>query len=269
MIIKRTMTFLLLLLLCIRNGQNLEINNVNYEKNELKKTVTITKVDGQESFIKIIAPMSRVHDEEYGLLHQFPGVASNIVFPKVSNNSALDVLLNNGDLASFTVDRVYANFHIHKQRLIYGQMYAFALTDFSLANKIYLGAPVFRENRLISVITCRHNDYKNGLVIFPITGIRPEKLVSGQMNFDKSVSFHKFLQGMSVYGTKQLPYVGDSSFMLKRYALTVDQNKNTYRDLPRNINVFYNDHEIVITLSEGEYEIDRVRFDGPLISYNT
>ncbi|AGR57032.1 P26A [Choristoneura occidentalis alphabaculovirus] len=240
------------------------INNVLYTVNDTQKTIAVKQVDDKPAFIQVIPPQSFTkNQEELDMLHHFPGVASNVMFPRIANNTKLTVLLNNGSLATITVDRVYTNFHSHKNRMVYGQLYSFALSNFSLANQIYIGAPIFEKERMVSVITARHEDYKNKLVIYPVTGISARGLVSGQINFDLQILTQKLLEGSSVYGKMQLPYKA-----LKDYAISTNRNKNLFKGLPRNVAVFYNERDITIALVEGEFEIDRIRLSGPLILRN-
>ncbi|AIU41249.1 p26-1 [Sucra jujuba nucleopolyhedrovirus] len=250
------------------------INNVRYTIDHLTKTIDIHNVNDSNVNIVIVPPHSVASRREHNLdnFHQFPGVASDIVFSGVKKNDVIHVLLSNGVLYRTTSDRVYTNFHVDKHRMIYGQLPTFATDDFSLADKIYIGAPIFRNGKLASVITCRFDDYKNGLVLFPVSGVRTQDLVSGQIHFDESVFVKKLLPDMSVYGRKQLPYRQNndlqnhtSTLNVKRFALAATNNRQMYRDWPRSVVVFYNDRNIFISLVEGEFEINRVRFSGPLI----
>ncbi|ACF05322.1 P26 [Adoxophyes orana nucleopolyhedrovirus] len=253
---------LLCLALIATPGTALTVNNVEYTINHLEKTITVTQVDEKTCIIKTFPPLGSTGDqEEYDMLHHFPGVATSVLFPSIKNNSMLSVLLNDGTTFSAVADRVYTNFHSHKKRMVYGQLLSFAIEDFNLANKIYIGAPIFLNNKLISVVTARHDNYKEGWVIYPVTGIRPDNLVSGQFNFDNQIIVTQFVKGMSVYGKRQLPYMA-----LKRYAINTSANKKLYRNMPRSVAVFYNDQDITIALVEGEYEIDRIRLNGPLLA---
>ncbi|AIZ48696.1 p26b [Agrotis segetum nucleopolyhedrovirus B] len=175
------------------------------------------------------------------------------------------VQLGNGVLYQTRASRVYTNFHTHKNRMIYGQLRTFAVDDFEIASQIYIGAPIYLNYKLVSVVTCRFDDYEAGLVMFPVTGIRSRGLVSGQFNIDDRVIVQELRPNMSVYGRQQLPY--DSAHMsVKKFALSTNANRLAYRDLPRAVAVFHNEREITMALVEGEFEVDRLRFDGPLIT---
>jgi Nucleopolyhedrovirus p26 protein len=239
--------------------------NVNYTVNHLTQTTQIMTVDDEKVFIRTIPPHGYTTGaDEYSVVHQFPGVATQIMFPAVSRSDDLYVLLNNGVLFRTQATRVYANFHVHKNRLIYGQLLTIAVDDFSIAAKIYVGAPIFRDKKLVSVVTCRYDDYTAGLALFPVSGVRPRGLVSGQYMFDDRVIVQELRAGNSVYGRQQLPY-NSAKASVKNFALATVSNRQAYRDFPRSVCVFYDDNAITLTLVEGEFEMERVRFDGPLI----
>ncbi len=247
--------------------ENITKYNVDCVLDKTNKKMQVISINGKPVHIEVIPP----HGETDGhdtltLLHQFPGVATEVVFPAINNaDDSLHVLLNNGALALVQPTRVYTNFHKHQGRFIYGQLRTFVIDDFSLAEKIYIGAPIFLNKKLVSVVTCRYDDYDAGLVMFPVTGVRPKGLVSGQFEYDNEVLVQSLKPNMSVYGKRQLLYT--SQFMgAKRFALTTSANRLSYRDLPRSVAVFHNEKEIIITMTEGEFEINRVRFDGPIVT---
>ncbi|AOL56739.1 P26a [Chrysodeixis includens nucleopolyhedrovirus] len=246
--------------------------NVEYSVDENEKKIRVVAVDGKTVRIETVRPHSDTNDIKtaddqlpLSALHHFPGAVSEIVFPAIDNsNDSLMVLLNDGILLKVEPTHIYTNFHKHDNRLIYGQLRTFAVDDLWIAEKIYIGAPIFFNNRLVSVVTCRYDDYDAGIVLFPVSGIRPKGLVSGQINYDSNVYVNSLRNGMSVYGKRQMAY--SSPYMsVKKFALSTAANRLTYRDLPRNVAIFHNKKEITISLVEGEYEITRIRLDGPLI----
>ncbi|ADB84463.1 p26-a [Apocheima cinerarium nucleopolyhedrovirus] len=245
------------------------IYNVDYVIDEATKTIKIVSVDKQPSNIIIVTPNGHTNrHEQYDVMHHYPGVVSDVILPGVPNErSIMHVLLNDGTLVRAVGEHVYTNFHTHKERMIYGQLRTFALDDFSLADKIYLGAPVFVDKKLVSVITCRYDDYTNGLVMYPVTGTRSKGLISGQINYDDKVIVNVLRPSMSVYGRNQLPYSPDSinAVSIKRLAISVSNNRQIYRDLPRSVVVFHNENDIFINLVEGDFEIEKIRFDGPMV----
>uniref|UniRef100_A0A0M3WR28 p26-1 n=1 Tax=Perigonia lusca single nucleopolyhedrovirus TaxID=1675865 RepID=A0A0M3WR28_9ABAC len=251
-----------------------EVYEVEYSIDEINKRVNVIKHKGSSVHIEVFEPNGVSNGHEYlDTMHHFPGVASTVVFDGAygGNDAILHVLLNDGTLARFTPSRVYTNFHSHKNRLVYGQMHSFVVDDYELANRIYLGAPIFQNRKLISVVSCRYDEYDDGIAVFPISAVRSAGLVSGQIEYDSRVIVHNFEPGMSVYGKKQLPYESTvpSMLSLKRFAINAHNNRRAYRDLPRAINVFHNRQNIVLTVTEGEFEMSRVRMDGPLVRPQT
>ncbi|QEI03490.1 P26-A [Spodoptera cosmioides nucleopolyhedrovirus] len=255
-----------LLVVCCSTSLTMAAFNVKYAIDHEARTMTVQSVDDKPVSIFVIPPNSDTNgDDKLTSLHQFPGVASSVVFPSISRDDDLFVELNNGILYKTQATRVYTNFHTHKNRMVYGQLLTFAIDEFDLANKIYVGAPIYRDGKLVSVVTCRFDDYDKGLVLFPVTGVRPAGLISGQMMVDDRVIVEKMKPDMSVYGRQQLPY-RSAHMSVKQFALAVTVNRQLYRDLPRFAVVFHNDTDITITMVEGEFEMYRVRLDGPLIT---
>ncbi|QAT90415.1 P26 [Spodoptera exempta nucleopolyhedrovirus] len=240
--------------------------NVEYEIDHDKQIMQIKSVNDQAVSVVIIPPNGNNDDDKLSMLHHFPGVATSVTFPPLSPDDALYVQLSNGVLYRVFADRVYTNFHTHKKRLIYGQLLAFTVDDFSIASKIYIGAPIYRNNVLVSVITCRYYDYDADLVMFPVTGVRPHGLVSGQIVYDNDHVFvEKLRADMSVYGRRQLPYQS-AHMSVKHFALSTHMNREIYRNLPRSVMIFHNEKEVSVAVVEGEFEMFRVRLDGPLIT---
>ncbi|QWO71548.1 p26 [Orgyia pseudotsugata single capsid nuclopolyhedrovirus] len=246
------------------------VGNVRYTVDRLDKTINVLAVDDVSSVFKIVAPGGRaVADEHYDTMHHFPGVITDVMLTGAASElTPLQVLLENGQLLNVTTSRVYVNFHTHKQRLVYAQLRAFVLDDFELANKVYIGAPILSStNKLVSVVSCRYDDYRDGVVAFPVSGVRSPGLISGQLHFDDTVLVHALDPAMSVYGRMQLPYATESQHELsvKRLAISAYNNRQMYRDWPRSVIVFHNKRDVIINLVEGEFEIDRVRLDGPMV----
>ncbi|AHH82597.1 P26 [Buzura suppressaria nucleopolyhedrovirus] len=239
------------------------INNVHYIVDEFNKSIKITHVNGVEVTVQIIPPHGELSTREFDSMHQFPGVATDLLLTGAPSDKAiLHVLMKDGNLLRTTANRVFSNFHVYRHRMVYGQLYTFVTDDFGEAEKIYLGAPIFYNNKLVSVVTCRFDDYERGLVYFPVTGVRHDRLISGQLHFDDNIVKVTRLQpGMSVYGRNQLPY----SLGVKQLAMSAYNNRQMYRDWPRTVFVYYNESDIIISLVEGEFEISRVRFQGPLV----
>ncbi|AAW81053.2 P26 [Clanis bilineata nucleopolyhedrovirus] len=246
------------------------IHNVIYTVNDVQRAINIQMVDGKEAQVVVIPPHSNTNnDDRLDMLHHFPGVATDIILPSIQANDMVEILLSDHVLWRTGVDaNVFTNYHTHKNRIVFGQLRAVVVKDFTLADQIYIGAPVFKEKRLISVITCRFDDYTNQQVIFPLTGLRAAGLVSGQINYDDNVTVQQLKPGLSVYGRRQLPYKSNEALgqaNIKRFAISTQNNRLAYRDMPRNVVFFHDQHNITITINENEFEIARFRFDGPLI----
>lgn len=258
-------TSLLLVLVCSASS-TMAAFKVKYAVDHEARTMTVQSVDGRPVSIFVIPPNSDTNgDNKLTSLHQFPGVATSVAFPPISRNDDLLVQLNNGVMYKTRATRVYTNFHTHKNRMVYGQLLTFAVDEFDIANKIYIGAPIFRAGEMVSVVTCRFDDYEKGLVLFPVTGVRSAGLVSGQMMFDDRVIVKKLKPDMAVYGRQQLPH-NSAHMSAKQFAMAATVNRQLYRDLPRYAVVFHNDTDITITMVEGEFEMYRIRLDGPLVT---
>ncbi|ACI47501.1 P26 [Spodoptera litura nucleopolyhedrovirus II] len=259
-------SFVLVLVAVCSASPTMAAFNTKYAIDHESRTMKVYSVDDRPVSIFVIPPNSDTNgDDKLTSLHQFPGVASSVVFPSISRDDDLFVELSNGVLYKTQATLVYTNFHTHKNRMVYGQLLTFAIDEFDIANKIYVGAPIYRDGKLVSVVTCRFDDYDKGLVLFPVTGVRPAGLISGQMMFDDRVIVERLKPNMAVYGRQQLPY-RSAHMSAKQFALAATVNRQLYRDLPRYAVVFYNDTDITITMVEGEFEIHRVRLDGPLIT---
>lgn len=249
------------------------INDVTFTIDERAKYINVSNVNGIPADIHLIPANGQSNGwETLDILHHYPGVATNIPFGPVHKNSTLNVVLSNGAMLRVYANLVYTNFHSHKNRMIYGQLSAFAVKDMELANSIYMGAPIYYDNKFVSVVTCRYDDYNNKASIFAVSAPSSSGLVSGHINYDDTfIHMHDLHANMSVYGKKQLPYTSVPTYApnIKRYALSINSNKNLYRDSPRAISIFHNNQKIIITLTENEFEITRVSFDGPLIQMQT
>ncbi len=269
MYFKKVIYFMIINILYVTRAEIKTVYNVDYVIDETTKTIKVVSVDKQLSNIIVVPANGQTNrHEQYDAMHHYPGVVSDVILPGVPNErTIMHVLLNDGTLVRAVGEHVYTNFHTHKERMIYGQLRTFALEDFSLVDKIYLGAPIFVNKKLVSVITCRYDDYTNGLVMYPVTGARSKGLISGQINYDDKVIVNVLKPSMSVYGRNQLPYSPNSinAVSIKRLAISVGNNRQIYRDLPRSVAIFHNEKDISIGLVEGDFEIDRIRFDGPMV----
>ncbi|QYC92712.1 P26-1 [Trabala vishnou gigantina nucleopolyhedrovirus] len=245
------------------------VYNIDYTIDHDTKTITVNRVDNELCSIVVVAPNGHTNNHEtLDIMHHFPGAVSSVILPGAAGaNSILHVLANDGTLLRVEPEHVYANFHVHKRQMVYGQLRTFALDDFSLAEKIYIGAPIFMGNKLVSVVTCRFDNYARGLVMFPVTGARSTNLISGRLEFDSEVKVREWNPIMSIYGKMQLPYHTDSVYDMnaKRFEISSRNNRRMYRNMPRSVTVFHNERDTFIVLVEGEFEIAHVHFDGPMV----
>lgn len=267
--------------------KNVIVYNVKCSVNHKSKAVTVHAVNNKSVDIVIASPgeqltrpsmsnfqPSRQQTIDLHLMYHFPGVASNIIFPPVDRDDRVVVLMSNGALMRAALTHVIANFHTHDGRMVYGQLRSIAITDYSIAEKIYIGAPIFKNGHMVSVVTCRHDDFDAGVVLFPVTGARSKGLISGHVNFDDNdngggnggeISVRKLGTDVTIYGTTQLPFVSVSPVNGRKFALAIDRNRSNYRNLPRRVVVFHNATDVSISLVEGQFEIERIHFDGPLV----
>ncbi|AXU41465.1 P26 [Alphabaculovirus altermyunipunctae] len=221
--------------------------------------------------IKVFTPLSSTRvspdDDELDRLHHFPGVATTLVFPFVDTDQVLYVLLSD-----LTLERVHIiddaheplfNFHVHKNRVVYGQLRSFEAPDRNVASKIYVGAPIFNDasrSEIVSVVTarCALPDLR-----FPVTGVRSNGLVSGQVEIDGEYVIQKQITAnTSVYGRMISTY--DE---IKKFAINCNKNKGLYRNEPRAFVVTEGNNTITIALVENQFEIFRVRMNGSLVAH--
>lgn len=238
-----------------------EKNNVFYKIDHQNRSVELIKTDDQDIFVRVFKPGQEIFDESLNDHHQFPGVAVSIIFPRLELNSIVDVLLNDHTLYSCKADRICLNYHICNKRLILGTLISVHVNNKDLLEKIYIGAPIFKDNKLISVVTSLHY-INNEEVLMPITGIREHLQISADLKTNYGLDVEKLLPNMSVYGNKQLTYKE-----IKQYA--IDQEKNIVcHDDKENYKLFYNDKEVRLTFNKGNKQIQHWRMPGPLVQSN-
>lgn len=227
-------------------------------------TMRVHSVGAETVVVHVIPPGDRrtaARRDDLDALHHFPRVATSVIFPAVTIGQLLYVMLSDTTLEPVTVDdhdEPLFNFHVHKHRMVYGQLRTFTVVDDSVADKIYLGAPIYDESRklLVSVVTTLRRPDRR----YPITGIRAHDTVSGQLDFDDELVIQRMAPGMSLYGRRVLPYD-----QIKRHALECEAKRETFRNKPRAAVVTHGSGaNIVITLVEGEFEMFRVRMNGSL-----
>ncbi|UZE89692.1 P26 [Parapoynx stagnalis nucleopolyhedrovirus] len=230
--------------------------NVLYKIDHNKKFVKLLKINNEVAFMRIFNPGQEIYDEDLNVYHQFPGVAVSTIFPRLEINTIVDVLLNDNTLFSCKADKISLNYHICNNRLILGVLITVHLNNKDVIDKLYLGAPIFKNNKLISVVTALHY-IKEDEILMPITGIRNELQISADLKVTNGLPVEKLLPNMSVYGNKQLPYKEIKQFIIQ-------QNKIP-ENVKENYKLFYNDSEVRLTFNRGNIQIQHWRMPGPLI----
>ncbi|AKC91740.1 p26 [Lambdina fiscellaria nucleopolyhedrovirus] len=161
--------------------------------------------------------------------------------------------------------------------MVIGHVHAFATADALIVNGVFVGAPVFRGNELISVVTQVFlNPRDKTQTIFVIANERSPRFVAGRYDYDDdgAITVQQLRANMSVYGRRQFPFQNNSPdsstqlFGAQQYNAAANSNKNYYRNKPRSVYVFHNAHTVHVTLVEGEFEINNLTFDGPLLDKN-
>ncbi|AKN80949.1 P26 [Lonomia obliqua multiple nucleopolyhedrovirus] len=249
------------------NDNNLIKNNVTYEIDHVNKRIKVKQVDQENVFMRVLKPAQEIFDEDLDCYHQFPGVITSLVFPRLNLNDIVDVLLSDNTLYSCRADRVCFNFHICNKRVVFGSLIALHITNADLLEKLYIGSPVFVNNKFVSIITAFHryvNDNDKEEYLVPITGVRESSQVSGHLKTPYGVHVEKLRPNMSVYGNKQLPYD-----KIKRYALEQHNAIPLNKEIQEHVVIFYNDKEVRLTYNRINYELLHLRMNGPLIEPNS
>ncbi|ABI35702.1 p26-a [Ectropis obliqua nucleopolyhedrovirus] len=278
--VKMSLLFLTFMMSCIAvrsdpiNIQHGTMYSTEYIIDHNARRVDVFKNNNENVSVHVIGAQGcTTGNENFDVLHHYPGVATDVVFTSAVKHTVLHVLLSDGILLRVTPTHTFTNFHSHKQRIIYGQLNTFSIDDFSLANKIYTGAPIFSNGKLVSVITARSDDFDKGLVYYPVTGARVPNLISGQIQYDNNagpIKVEKFDSTMHIYGKKQLPVRSidgyDNVLNIRRFYMSAMANRQMYRDWPRSISIFHDSNFVSIGLVEGEFQILQIEFEGPLIA---
>ncbi|ABM05420.1 P26 [Maruca vitrata nucleopolyhedrovirus] len=236
----------------------MELYNIKYAIDPTNKIV-IEQVDNVNVFVRTLEPGQEVFNETLSQYHQFPGVISSIIFPQVELNDEISVLTDDGSLLKLKLECTGFNFHVCNKRFVFGNLPA-AVVNCETKQKLRIGAPIFANEKLISVVTAFHHVCENEWLL-PVTGIREMSQMSGHMKAPNGVRVEKWRPGTSVYGTVQLPYD-----KIKQYAL---EQENKMPNTLESCVIFFKDSEVRITYNKGEYEIMQLRVPGPLIQPNS
>lgn len=236
----------------------MEVFNVKYETDYVNKKITVKQIDEQDVFVHIFEPGQEMFDEILSQYHQFPGVATSVIFPQLNLCTEVYVLTIKNALQKYKIDRTVFNFHICNKRFVFGNLPAILVNQRDIEENLCIGAPIFIGDKLVSVITAFHRVNDDEFLI-PVTGIREPTLVSAHLKVSNGVRVEKLLTNMSVYGTKQLPYN-----KIKQYALE-QETKMPPANALETCMLFYKSTEIHITLNKNDYEMMHIRMPGPLV----
>ncbi|AGA16284.1 p26 protein [Thysanoplusia orichalcea nucleopolyhedrovirus] len=219
------------------------------------KKMEIKQIDDVDAFVQVIEPGQEVFNETFNEYHQFPGVVSSIVFPQLALDTIVNILTEDGSLHTAKLNHTCFNFHVCNKRFVFGNLPA-AIVNGETKRKLRIGAPIFANETLVSVVTAFHRIDENEWML-PVTGIREATQFSGHMKVLNGVCVEKWRPNMSVYGTVQLPYD-----KIKQHAV---EQKLPPMSAPESCVLFYKESEIRITFNRGDYEIIHFRLPGPLV----
>lgn len=236
----------------------MQVYNVEIETDYSNNSMLVTKVNGENAFVKIFKPGQEINDEILNRYHQFPGIATSILFPQLHLHRNVQLLTSDHRLHDAELESVCFNFHVCNKRFVFGTLPA-VIVDKRFVN-LYVGAPIFFNEKIVSIVTTLH-EISNDRWLVPVTGIREASLFSGHVKTNNGVRLEKWLPNTSIYGTKQLPYAE-----IKQYAL--EQEKTVIADAEKSCVIFYKESEIRITWNQGEHELMHIRMTGPFVESN-
>jgi hypothetical protein len=213
------------------------------------------QIGDKQVFVRVFEPGQEVFDDTLNQYHQFPGVATEIVFPQLSMGSVVNVHTATGTYSGTLTDTCF-NYHVCNQRFVFGTLPALKVPD-DVRPHLRVGAPITSaDHRLVSVVTAVHK-CADGSWLVPVTGVREPSLVSGHVYVRNGVHIEHWRTGHSIYGTLQLPYTE-----LKAHALA---QKPPPADALDSCMLFYNESEVRITINKGDFELQHWRMPGPCI----
>lgn len=208
-------------------------------------------------FVKVFEPGQEIFDQTLNQYHQFPGVATDIVFPQLSLGSTVDVLTASGTYSG-TLTTTCFNYHVCNKRFVFGVLPAFEVSR-EVRDHLCVGAPITCNDMLVSVVTTLY-ERADGVWLVPVTGVRESSQVSGHAHVRNGVRAERLRVGRSVYGTVQLPYD-----QLKAYALSQTMPRG---EATESCMLFYNHSEVRITFNKNEFEVMHWRLPGPFVGYS-
>lgn len=212
------------------------------------------QMEDRNVFIKVFTPGQEIFDETLNQYHQFPGVATSIVFPQMSMGDTVNVFTTNGGYSGKLTATCF-NYHVCNNRFVFGNVPALEVPD-DVREYLHIGAPITCADRLVSVVTALFKR-ADGVWLVPVTGIRESGQVSGHAHVRNGVRAERLRDGRSVYGPIQLPYRQIKAHALSQTSPPTDASESCV--------LFYNDSEVRITFNKGDFELMHWRLPGPFV----
>nr|ALR70774.1 p26 [Anticarsia gemmatalis multiple nucleopolyhedrovirus]ALR70932.1 p26 [Anticarsia gemmatalis multiple nucleopolyhedrovirus]ALR71089.1 p26 [Anticarsia gemmatalis multiple nucleopolyhedrovirus] len=232
------------------------MDNKMYVRMEIKfdEDTGRLQIGDRDVFVRVFEPGQEVFDETLDQYHQFPGVATDVVFPQLTTGATVSVHTAIGPYSGPLTVSCF-NYHVCNKRFVFGVMPALEVPA-DVHPHLRLGAPILCGEQLVSVVTAVY-ERADGVWLVPVTGVREAHQVSGHARVCNGVRAERLRDGRSVYGTVQLPYNE-----VKAYALS---QSTPAADARESCALFYNDSEVRITFSKGEFEQMHWRLPGPFV----
>ncbi|AAK85683.1 P26 [Epiphyas postvittana nucleopolyhedrovirus] len=241
------------------------VNTVVQEQKYLKMDTEITfeketgilRMGNKELFVHVFKPGQEVFDETLNKYHQFPGVATDVIFPSIQlNKSELTVFTTSGSYTGIPNAKCF-NFHVCNKRFVFGVLPALKVPA-DVGEHFSIGAPITCNNKLVSVVTALHKQL-DGSYLVPVTGVRETSLVSGHAHVRNGVRTERWLADRAIYGTMQLPYNQIKAYAMAQVAPPADALDSCV--------LFYNNSEVRITFNKGNFELHHWRVPGPMCGF--
>ncbi|AAQ91703.1 unknown [Choristoneura fumiferana DEF multiple nucleopolyhedrovirus] len=232
------------------------MDNKMYVRMEIKfdEDTGRLQIGDRDVFVRVFEPGQEVFDDSLNQYHQFPGVATDVVFPQLATGATVSVHTAAGAYTGSLTASCF-NYHVCNKRFVFGVLQALEVPA-DVRPHLRLGAPILCDDQLVSVVTAVHKR-ADGVWLVPVTGVRGAHQVSGHARVRNGVRAERLCAGRSVYGTVQLPY--DE---LKAYALS---QSTPPADAQESCALFYNDSEVRITFNKGDFEQMHWRLPGPFV----
>ncbi|ABF50262.1 p26 [Antheraea pernyi nucleopolyhedrovirus] len=233
------------------------MDNKMYVRMEIKfdEDTGRLQIGDRDVFVRVFEPGQEVFDETLDQYHQFPGVATDVVFPQVDTGATVSVHTAAGAYSGPLTASCF-NYHVCNKRFVFGVLPALEVPA-DVSPHLRVGAPILCNEQLVSVVTAVH-ERADGVWLVPVTGVRGPHQVSGHARVCNGVRAERLRAGRSVYGAVQLPYD-----KLKTHALS---QTAPHAEASESCALFYNDSEVRITFNKGSFELMHWRLPGPFVA---